>query len=272
MNPDKLIIFDYSGTLSIEAPRFARPDGLVHALRESGLAALGVATPAFFWEQIVGPTWVEGSTTTAGYKRVMAERITALGLAGHNSPAIMAAASRFVDAYLDRSLIDPHWRPILSRLAGRPDIALVIATDHYGEIAEVILGHLKSWHLPARRVAAGTVLEPQAAPVAVASSADIGFWKSDRPFWELLKAKLPLAALRSVLIIDDFGFNEEQGDRYGELSGVEARQARTSFLLAEVFKAEIQVIPFFLKGAARQEAAAFIVETGERIMTMVNDQ
>jgi len=266
MNPDKLVIFDYSGTLSIEAPRFARPDGLVRALRESGLAALGVATPAFFWEQIVGPTWVEGSTTTAGYKEVMAKRIMALGLAaGQSSPAIKAAASRFVEAYLDRSWIDPHWRPILSRLAGRPDIALVIATDHYGEIAEVILGHLKSWHLPARRVDAGTVLEPQTAPVAVASSADIGFWKADRRFWELLKAKLPLAALRSVLIVDDFGFNEEQGDRYGELSGVEARQDQTLSLLAEVFGVKIRVIPFFLKGAARQEATAFIAETGERI-------
>jgi hypothetical protein len=274
MDPDKLVIFDYSGTLSIEAPGFARPDRLVCALEESGLAALGVADPAFFWEQIVGPTWVEGSTTRAGYKRVMAERIMALGPAPSQSgPGTAAAASRFVDAYLGHSRVDPAWRPILSRLARRPDTALVVATDHYAEITEVILGHLKGWNIPARRAEDWSSGE-KPAPVAVASSADIGFWKADRRFWALLKARLPLAAVRSVLIVDDFGFNEEQGDRYGELPGVEARQAQTLSLLKELFGARVQAIPFFLKGPARQQAAAFIAEAGERIRqwTMDGDQ
>ena len=36
-SPEKLVIFDYSGTLSLEAPRFARPENLLSALAESQL-------------------------------------------------------------------------------------------------------------------------------------------------------------------------------------------------------------------------------------------
>ena len=34
---DRLIIFDYSGTLSLEAPAFARPERLLRELEISGL-------------------------------------------------------------------------------------------------------------------------------------------------------------------------------------------------------------------------------------------
>ncbi|NTW07708.1 MAG: hypothetical protein HGA29_07685, partial [Syntrophaceae bacterium] len=75
--PDKLIIFDYSGTLSLEAVAFGRSDILMRHLLESGLFALGVDNAALFWN-IVNETWQEGSTTGAGYKKVMCERIAEL--------------------------------------------------------------------------------------------------------------------------------------------------------------------------------------------------
>ena len=53
----KLIIFDYSGTLSLESTLFGRPDYLMKQLKESGLMDLGVTSPTIFWEQIVNPTW-----------------------------------------------------------------------------------------------------------------------------------------------------------------------------------------------------------------------
>ncbi|MBE0555684.1 MAG: hypothetical protein IH628_00495, partial [Proteobacteria bacterium] len=61
--PDTVLIFDYSGTLSLEMPRFARAENLRRALAETGLAAVGVTGPEIFWDEIVNPTWVEGSTT-----------------------------------------------------------------------------------------------------------------------------------------------------------------------------------------------------------------
>src|SRR5450759_4059502 len=120
-SPEKLVIFDYSGTLSLKAPRFARPENLLSALAESGLARLGVATPETFWGEIVAPTWTGGSTTAIGYKRVMAQRIEALGLApGVAGAEIAATSSRFVDLYLAHSRIDPLWRPMLENLTGNP--------------------------------------------------------------------------------------------------------------------------------------------------------
>jgi len=149
-SPEKLVIFDYSGTLSLEAPRFARPGNLLSALAESGLAKLGVATPEAFWGEIVGPTWTLGSTTAIGYKRVMAQRIEALGLApGVVGAEIAAASSRFVDLYLAHSRIDPLWRPMLENLAGNPGACVVIATDHYAEATETIIHNLHSWNIPA---------------------------------------------------------------------------------------------------------------------------
>ncbi len=151
---DKLIIFDYSGTLSLEAPRFARPDNLVRALQETGLAALGVATPEIFWEAIVGPTWVEGSTTQSGYRKVMADRIAALQPAADVPRSrIEAAAERFVGAYLGQSRIDPLWRPVLSRLAGETASLQVVATDHYAEATGAIVAHLKALGIKATSLA-----------------------------------------------------------------------------------------------------------------------
>lgn len=269
-----LVIFDYSGTLSLEAPRFGRPANLVRALAESGLFSLGVTTPEIFWEKIVGPTWIEGSTTAIGYKRVMAERIEALGLApGATGAEITAAASRFVDRYLDHSRIDPHWRPLLEKLTGYPGAAVVIATDHYAEATETIIRYLHSWDIPVQKTKEGAGENRWLSLFSVANSADIGFWKADRRFWEVLKSRFSLETVRSVLIIDDFGFNEEQGDSYGERARVEARQKETAASLQEIFQTSLTVIPFFLKSGERdrkEAGAQRIAETVRQIDRFLN--
>jgi hypothetical protein len=271
-SPEKLVIFDYSGTLSLEAPRFARPANLLSALAESGLAKLGVATPEAFWGEIVGPTWTGGSTTAIGYKRVMAQRIEALGLApGVAGAEIAATSSRFVDLYLAHSRIDPLWRPLLETLAGNPRACVVIATDHYAEATETIIHNLHSWNIPARKGRRPPF--GQLSPFFIANSADIGFWKADRRFWETVKLQLAITAIRSVLIIDDFGFNEEQGDSYGERAKVEARQKETTAFLQEIFQTSLAVIPFFLKSGERdrEEAGAQrIAETVRQIDRFLN--
>ena len=270
-SPEKLVIFDYSGTLSLEAPRFTRAVNLLSALAESGLAKLGVATPEAFWGKIVGPTWTGGSTTAIGYKRVMAQRIEALGLAPDaKREEIAATSSRFVDLYLAHSRIDPLWRPMLENLAGNPGAYVVIATDHYAEATEAIILNLRFWNIPAWK--AGEVAEP-CFPFFIANSADIGFWKADRRFWKTVKLQLAITAIRSVLIIDDFGFNEEQGDNYGERDRVEARRKETAASLQEIFQTSLTVIPFFLKSGERdrEEAGAQrIAETIRQIDHFLN--
>ncbi len=160
---DTLLIFDYSGTLSLEAPRFGQPENLLRALAETGLAALGVSTPEIFWGQIVNPTWVEGSTTQAGYKRVMAERIAALRLApGASAEEIAAAASRFVDRYLDHSRIETDWRPLLTRLSENPNVTTIVATDHYAEATGRIIAELGAWGIPAVKLGTTPASSPRA--------------------------------------------------------------------------------------------------------------
>ena len=276
-----IVIFDYSGTLSLEAPRFARPESLVQALAETGLAALGIATPEAYWDKIVSPTWKEGSTTTAGYRKVMAERIRSLGYAqGILEKEIEAAASRFVGRYLAHSRIDPHWRPLLTHLSSRRDTIPIIATDHYAEATEAIIGFLRAWNIPAFRIGKKGGTAPQffpgtgrmkigaLSPYFLANSADLGAWKEDRRFWESVKKELSLGALRQIILIDDFGFNEQAGDRYGERTATALRQERTIALLQEVFQTGAEVIPFRLEEGPRTSedaAARLIAKTAARI-------
>jgi hypothetical protein len=78
MTVNKLIIFDYSGTLSLESTLFARPEYLMKQLTESGLMELGVSNPDVFWNEIVNPSWLEGSTTPVGYKKVIEDGIAVI--------------------------------------------------------------------------------------------------------------------------------------------------------------------------------------------------
>jgi hypothetical protein len=270
MPPEKFVIFDYSGTLSVEAPRFGRPESLVPALEESGLAALGVSTPEVFWEKIVNPTWVEGSTTSMGYARVMAERIAALRLAPDAPKSeIEAAASRFVVMYLSSSRIDPHWRPVLARLSEHPAAITVVATDHYAEATGKITDYLNSCGIPARKIGKGDESPfPPASKFFVANSADLGVWKADRRFWEILKSRLPLAAIRRILLIDDFGFNEEMGDSYGGRAEVMARKEKTIATLEETYQALVEIAPFCLSReveGSNEAEAGLIAGTSARI-------
>jgi hypothetical protein len=225
-----------------------------------------------FWEKIVNPTWIQGSTTAIGYRRVMAERIAALRLAPDTPKSkIEAATSRFVDAYFAASPIDPRWRPILKRLSEQTAVLTVIATDHYAEATGKITGNLDSWGIPAQKTEREEKpLFPAAAAAAffIANSADLSVWKADRRFWETLKSRLPLAAVRRILLIDDFGFNEGAGDHYGKRDKVMARQGKTIATLEETYQALVEVAPFYLfreVEGSNQAEAGLIAETSAGI-------
>lgn len=260
--PEKLVIFDYSGTLSLGAPRFGRPENLRRALEESGLASLGVATPEIFWDRIINPTWTAGSTTAVGYVRTMAERIAALRLSPAPPGEIEAAASRFVESYLAASRIDPRWRPILLRLSAFPAALSVVATDHYAEVTESILKDLKGWGIPASRIdKEGQPPCPESFRFFIANSAWIGVWKADRRFWEAVRDRLAAVQLRRLLLVDDFGANEEPGDSYSEHSKVLARREQTLARLREIFRCAPETTPFVLPAEVweRPEAAGPLI-------------
>ena len=253
MLPRKLIIFDYSGTLSMESTLFGRPDYLMKQLKESGLMDLGVTSPSIFWEQIVNPTWVEGSTTQVGYKKVMEDRINAIlyqNMSIVSCVKISDAASLFVDSYLSHSRIDGRWQPVLDKFNRHPSVRAIIATDHYAEATGYILQFLRELHIQAvsARVAMATTGNTS---VIVANSSDLGFHKDDLRFWEILKNGLYMGGVRHVLLIDDLGCNEQKGNSYSAPEKVEQRKHDTVRLLQEVFSAEVQAIPFMIEDNER---------------------
>lgn len=246
MKAERLVVFDYSGTLSLGSVRFAAPGTLMKELEKSGLAALGVETVEFFWREIVAPTWEEGSTTKAGYARVIEKRLAELfpgRVRAHEETA--RAAARFVGSYLRHSAPDRRWEPLLRELLSRDGTRVVVATDHYGEATAAILGHLGEMGLPAR-AATGTPGEGPAACIVVANSADVGHPKADRRFWDILKKKERLETVRRTLCVDDFGFNEGEGDRYGVPEKVREREEQTRRVLEAVFPGDVRILPFFL--------------------------
>jgi hypothetical protein len=247
--PDQLIIFDYSGTLSFEAAAFAKPENLQEELKKSGLWDLGIQTPNLFWEQIVNPAWQEGSTTPIGYKKIIDQQVKRLFpqiSSTLSDDRIFQAASLFVDRYLEHSRIDARWRPLLQSLNRKAGLCLVIATDHYAEATGAILHFLRTWEIPATTLATSpdTILPGR---MIVANSADLGVHKADRRFWEILRKRLELDRLRHILLIDDFGVNEQKDDLYADLQKVEKRRQQTIALLKAVFPADVQDFFFTIK-------------------------
>ena len=264
---DRLILFDYSGTLSLEAPAFAHPERLRKELEISGLHALGIQTPEIFWERVVNPTWEEGSTTPAGYRQIIRRQVERLspqaGLPSADDEALRAA-SRFVDRYLEHSRPDEGWQPLLQALSGQAAVVAIV-TDHYAEATGAILKHLRAWRIPAAPVkeastggAPGTVL--------VANSADLGAHKADRRFWEAIRGRLPAGRPVRVLLIDDFGANEQEGDAYADRGKVEQRRRQTATLLKEVFGGNVQDFFFRLRADAGHLLKARRIEEVSRVV------
>jgi hypothetical protein len=248
-----LAALDFSGTLSPGAARFAAGDRIADELRRSGLADLGVADPATFWDALVNPTWERGSTTRIGYVRVLTDATVAHLRArdeGRVDPAeVDRAVRRFAARYLAASAIAPAWRPWLRRLASRAGTAVVVATDHYAEATARILEELAVADIvatalpdgPAHGGAATSVAIDRGA-VLVANSADVGHHKQTRPFWErVAEAVGPVAR---VAVVDDFGAAEAGADAYADSEWIAERRTATVALLATVVARDVTAIPF----------------------------
>jgi hypothetical protein len=263
---DRLIIFDHSGTLSPGGAEFARPERLLEELKISGLHELGIETPELFWEHVVNPTWEEGSTTPIGYKKIICRQVARLFPGTGASPSedrVLRAVSLFVDRYLEHSRIDEAWRPLLQTLSRRASAGLVIATDHYAEATGAILEFLRVWQIPAVSVTASS---GQNGPVLVANSADLGVHKADRRFWEAVRNRLSPAHPGKVLLVDDFGANEQESDAYAGLQRVEKRRRQTVALLKDVFGGDVQDIFFRLGPMADPPLKARRMEEVSRII------
>lgn len=241
--PDRMLVLDFSGTLSLEAALFARDESLARALRESGLWQAGVDSREAFWDGIVNPTWQEGSTTAIGYAQLLLRHLLQMAESRGESPCrndLLAAASRFVEAYLRHSPIDPTWGQALHRLLRHPGLVIVVATDHYAEATAHIVGQLTRLGL-----AGAPALEARAERVLVANSADLGYRKATERFWAALQAARGLA-LERVALVDDFGAHEQPLDGYARPQDVARRREAAVQAITNVFAAPTSVFPFLL--------------------------
>lgn len=248
---DRLIIFDYSGTLSLEAAAFSRSDNLIGHLQKSGLFELGVDN-ALFWE-IVNATWEKGSTTRIGYKTVMQERIAELfpQKAILRQAEMLQSVGNFVDAYLEHSQIDEHWRLILKKLSSDKSVDVIIATDHYVEATGAIIKHLARWNIQAVSLAAAS-----GSNFIVANSADLCRHKAQQQFWRKVNDALRQNYDR-ILLIDDFGLNEQPDDAYRDSIKANERRQRMLNILCAVFAADVESISFAVKD---EQAGSVIAE------------
>ncbi len=244
-----LVIFDFSGTLSLGAVLFGKDKTMRQALKNSGFDALGIDNPETFWNDLVIPTWEEGSTTTRGYCRVLAERAEQLLRSGSNKPdreVINKAAFHFVNAYFSYSLIDPSWGSSFQFLNNSKDTDTVIATDHYAEATGHIIKEIQKMGLKAAPLEQALRQEK----FFIASSADLGFSKTRQEFWNILKQFLCPGFYKKILLIDDFGFNEQE-DFYGGKTKALKRRQKVSSLVENTFTTKPITFSFFLEQASQ---------------------
>jgi len=244
-----LLILDFSGTLSLEAVRFGTSARLAMALQQSGLQALGVDTERY-WNDLVVPTWVEGSTTRIGLRTLLSRKLQERGIP---LATAVRSAGRFTRAYMAASVIDPAWQPLFAILQSRPQIIPLIATDHYAEATFQIAGELATlgWSARALRREHNRIKRVRVGPLQhtalafIANSADLGVAKADPRFWQYVQIGLP-ERVTQVIVVDDFGANENLADFYADPTRVERRRQQTISAIEEVFHVSVQMIWFTL--------------------------
>ena len=245
-----LIIIDYSGTLSLEMVRFGCSDTLMKHLEETGLCGLGVSSVEIFWNSIVNPSWEEGSTTGKGYQKLLLERISRLYRSFRSSPdpgRLESAVKDFCSRYFSGSVIDPAWTGLFRFLGDMAETITVIATDHYAEATDSIIRHLGKLEIPA-----ASVCSPDAGkgntekPVFVANSADIGALKSSSVFWKSVLGRLGMEKAGRIILIDDFGHNEQKNDPYGAAEKIKRRSRGTAEMLQSFSRDLVNAFPFFI--------------------------
>ncbi|NLA25925.1 MAG: hypothetical protein GX878_00870 [Firmicutes bacterium] len=253
-------VLDFSGTLSPGAAHFGQAEILQQALQDSGLTGLGLDGPTF-WNKVINPAWQEGSTTARGYSRLLCEGVLRLATARGKIPdeeAVSTAASLFTAYYLDYSTIHPRWFPLLKQLVQRK--ITVVATDHYAEATGHIIRQLKGAGLHA-----APALYARSGHILVANSADLGAHKESPSFWKALRHTIKEAAPSSLLLVDDFGYNEQREDNYSRAEMVFARRTRTVAAIELSWHIPVSVFPFFLHNpkdypALLDKAVEFLTE------------
>ncbi len=244
-----IIVFDYSGTLSLEAVAFAQDDVLKRQLYLSGLADFGVDSPEIFWSGIVNPTWEAGSRSPIGYRRLIVGKISKEWTANRKDSSLDAldrAAGSFVARYFSHSPIDPAWRPLLRELYQHPLITAVVATDHYAEATEAIKDQFQDMQIKAVSLMARDAASRGC--FFIANSADLGYRKDEEEFWVVVRKQVHWTPPDRLLLIDDFGANEAAGDHYGQEAKVTARRQSTTEVLKKVFAGRAEIMPFILSG------------------------
>ncbi|WP_298816676.1 hypothetical protein [Chloroflexus sp.] len=261
-----LLILDFSGTLSLEAVRFGAPARLEAALRDAGLWTLGIDV-ARYWDEVVGPTWIEGSSTQIGLKGLLARWLEARGVA-----ATLAArrAARFVQSYMAASEIDPAWQRLFAALRADPRAITLIATDHYVEATRQIARQMAKlgWAALSLQLRNGRIARRRrnalvAPPMAlIANSAELGVAKAEPLFWQRVQAGLRAAPDR-IVVVDDFGASEQADDSYADPARVERRRRQTIAALEQTFAAPVSTVWFTL--------ARPVAQTIDEILALVAD-
>lgn len=214
-------------------------------------------------------------------------------------PSLDSITRRFVHLYFQHSSIDPGWKTLFQRtLHGRkpgissspistPQDIFLIATDHYAECTPFLRRFLHRWGIPSESITrivqhsrpiigqtnhkARASMDNLPCPawnipvVFIANSADLGAWKKDPSFWAQVNQKLPFQAFQRLLLIDDFGFNEHQGDPYADRKRVEQRRDSILRCLQSHGASRIDIFPFFLESSVTDTPLVALYEEYGRL-------
>lgn len=96
----RLVVLDFSGTLSIAAVRFGQPASIESAVQECGLADQAVDARVL-WSEIILPSWHKTITTRRGYEGVLTDAaMTVLSARGRPTDRVADGIAAFTRRYL----------------------------------------------------------------------------------------------------------------------------------------------------------------------------
>lgn len=235
MRRDIAILLDYSGTLSLDMPRFAARGNLLRMLKAAGLYELGVQSEELFWQHLVQPTLDDGLRGINTYERLLTDRLLRL-FPKTTKDEVQMAVRRFVRRYFQNTKIHPHWLPFLRFSKGRG--YLLVVTDHYQEATEAIIRSFKQAEIQAEPFAGSWIKDR----ILVANSADLRALKAEPDFWGKILKNCP-REIAKLILVDDFGMLEAAGDVYRNNEAVKRRHEECIAAIRKYWKEELTVFP-----------------------------
>jgi hypothetical protein len=267
-----LICIDYSGTLSLTMPEFASK-WLNYYLEECGLTMYPIPVGEDFFREMIIPVWEEASIKDVPYARCLTRQIMKeTKIPKELEEEILYKTHCLIHAYFIKGTIDSQWKKLLQFLLSKKDTFIIVVSDHYFDARHYFPFHLRELGFQSQ-VLENNISIRKKGTIYLAISAIMGNRKDHPHFWKNLKEKLSMEhdEIRNVVLIDDFGSQENDFGFYNSSEKITSRQKNIKQAIQKAFYIEPNLYHFKVKTPVTTFELSQVLDELQEWLEMIPD-